>query len=164
MWKIYALLTTAMLIWGFNLPLLKYLLIYVGPVTMTTFRILLAGVSVFIILGSIQNATSANQNRMEIHNRRRDAQRRPPSLLPEHGTFPHIRYKCRTYTRPRSRPNSDFSFSNHAYLTHLKCNGSASSSALAASAPSSSQVGESAVSHSATYSYSSQSRHKCYHS
>ena len=46
MWKIYALLTTAMLIWGFNLPLLKYLLIYVGPVTMTTFRILLAGIRI----------------------------------------------------------------------------------------------------------------------
>lgn len=54
MWKIYALLTTAMLIWGFNLPLLKYLLIYVGPVTMTTFRILLAGISVFIILGGFK--------------------------------------------------------------------------------------------------------------
>ena len=54
MWKIYALLTTAMLIWGFNLPLLKYLLLYVGPVTMTTFRILLAGLSVFIILGAFK--------------------------------------------------------------------------------------------------------------
>src|SRR4051812_20347971 len=51
MWKIYALLTTAMFIWGFNLPLLKYLLLYIGPVTMTSFRLLLAGVSIFIILG-----------------------------------------------------------------------------------------------------------------
>jgi drug/metabolite transporter (DMT)-like permease len=50
MWKIYALLTTAMLIWGLNLPLLKYLLLYVDPVTMTAFRLLLAGVAVFIIL------------------------------------------------------------------------------------------------------------------
>ena len=50
MWRIYAILTTAMFIWGFNLPLLKYLLTQVGPVTMTTFRILLAGVTVFIIL------------------------------------------------------------------------------------------------------------------
>ncbi len=49
-WKIYILLTTAMIIWGFNLPLLKYLLMYVDPVTMSTFRILLAGVTVFIIL------------------------------------------------------------------------------------------------------------------
>lgn len=54
MWRIYALLTTAMLIWGFNLPLLKYLLIYVGPVTMTTFRILLAGITVFIILAAFK--------------------------------------------------------------------------------------------------------------
>lgn len=54
MWRIYALLTTAMLIWGFNLPLLKYLLTFVGPVTMTTFRILLAGVTVFIILAAFK--------------------------------------------------------------------------------------------------------------
>ena len=50
MWKIYGLLTTAMLIWGLNLPLLKYLLLYVDPVTMTAFRLLLAGVAVFVIL------------------------------------------------------------------------------------------------------------------
>lgn len=50
MWRIYALLTTAMIVWGFNLPLLKYLVTLVDPVTMTTFRILLAGVTVFIIL------------------------------------------------------------------------------------------------------------------
>jgi len=43
-----------MLIWGFNLPLLKYLLTFVGPVTMTTFRILLAGVTVFIILAAFK--------------------------------------------------------------------------------------------------------------
>ena len=39
-----------MLIWGLNLPLLKYLLLYVDPVTMTAFRLLLAGVAVFVIL------------------------------------------------------------------------------------------------------------------
>lgn len=50
MWRIYAILTTAMFFWGFNLPLLKYLLTEVGPVTMTSFRLLLAGVTVFIIL------------------------------------------------------------------------------------------------------------------
>ena len=53
-WKIYAILTTAMFIWGFNLPLLKYLLTEVGPVTMTAFRLLLAGISVFIILAVIK--------------------------------------------------------------------------------------------------------------
>lgn len=50
MWRIYALLTLTMFIWGFNLPLLKYLLTEVGPVTMTAFRILLASITVFIIL------------------------------------------------------------------------------------------------------------------
>lgn len=54
MWKIYAILTTAMLIWGFNLPLLKYLLTEVDPVTMTAFRLLLAGGSVFVILAAIK--------------------------------------------------------------------------------------------------------------
>ena len=43
-----------MFIWGFNLPLLKYLLTEVGPVTMTAFRLLLAGISVFIILAVIK--------------------------------------------------------------------------------------------------------------
>ena len=50
MWKMYAILTTVMLIWGFNLPLLKYLITHVDPITMTSFRILLAGITVFIIL------------------------------------------------------------------------------------------------------------------
>lgn len=50
MWKMYAILTTVMIIWGFNLPILKYLITQVDPVTMTSFRILLAGITVFIIL------------------------------------------------------------------------------------------------------------------
>ncbi|QBQ06225.1 DMT family transporter [Sporosarcina pasteurii] len=54
MWKIYATLTLAMFVWGFNLPLLKYLLLYVGPVTMTAFRLLLAGAVVFIILAALK--------------------------------------------------------------------------------------------------------------
>lgn len=54
MWRIYALLTTAMLFWGFNLPLLKYLLLHIDPVTMTAFRLLLAGIVVFIILSALK--------------------------------------------------------------------------------------------------------------
>lgn len=50
MWKMYAILTPVMIIWGFNLPILKYLITQVDPVTMTSFRILLAGITVFIIL------------------------------------------------------------------------------------------------------------------
>ncbi|MHA6259025.1 DMT family transporter [Sporosarcina sp. CAU 1771] len=52
--KIYLLLSTAMLIWGLNLPLLKYLLTIVDPVTMTAFRIMLAGIVVFIILSGFK--------------------------------------------------------------------------------------------------------------
>lgn len=49
-WKIYLILTGVMLIWGFNLATVKYMIEFVEPVTLTAFRILLAGVSVFIIL------------------------------------------------------------------------------------------------------------------
>lgn len=47
----YAILVFVMFIWGLNLPLLKYLLSYTQPVTMTGFRLLLAAVTVFVILG-----------------------------------------------------------------------------------------------------------------
>lgn len=50
MWKIYVILTVTMIIWGLNLPLLKFLLFYVEPITMTAFRIFLAANAVFIIL------------------------------------------------------------------------------------------------------------------
>ncbi|MFD0942341.1 DMT family transporter [Savagea faecisuis] len=48
--KVYAITVLVMFIWGMNLPLLKYLLTYVGPITLTGFRILLAAISVFVIL------------------------------------------------------------------------------------------------------------------
>ncbi len=50
MWKIYAILVGVMITWGLNVPLLKYLLLYIDPVTMTTFRIFLAGLTVFAII------------------------------------------------------------------------------------------------------------------
>lgn len=46
----YGILVFVMFVWGLNLPLLKYLLSYVQPVTMTGFRLLLAAVTVFLIL------------------------------------------------------------------------------------------------------------------
>lgn len=49
-WKVYGILTLVMLIWGFNLPSVKYLVKFVEPVTLTAFRILTAGISVFILL------------------------------------------------------------------------------------------------------------------
>lgn len=52
-WKVYAILTSVMIVWGFNLASVKYLLDFVGPVTLTAFRILLAGVTVLIILASL---------------------------------------------------------------------------------------------------------------
>ncbi|WP_255723425.1 DMT family transporter [Sporosarcina sp. ACRSL] len=54
MWKLYILLTTTMLLWGLNLPMLKYMLTHMQPVTMTAFRILSAGIMVFIILGALK--------------------------------------------------------------------------------------------------------------
>jgi len=44
------MLVFAMISWGFNLPIIKYLVTTVGPVTVTSFRMFLAGVTVFIIL------------------------------------------------------------------------------------------------------------------
>ena len=49
-WKIYGMLVFVMLIWGVNLPMLKYLIAEVSPVTLTAFRILTAGITVFLIL------------------------------------------------------------------------------------------------------------------
>lgn len=54
MWKIYSLLTVAMIIWGFNLPFLKYLVTVVSPVTMTSLRIFMAAITVFIILSAFK--------------------------------------------------------------------------------------------------------------
>jgi drug/metabolite transporter (DMT)-like permease len=51
MWKLYTLLTITMLLWGINLPMLKYLLTFMNPVTMTALRVLTAGITVFAILG-----------------------------------------------------------------------------------------------------------------
>lgn len=39
-----------MVVWGFNLAAVKYLLEFIDPVTLTAFRILLAGVTVLILL------------------------------------------------------------------------------------------------------------------
>jgi drug/metabolite transporter (DMT)-like permease len=50
-WKIYGILVFVMFIWGFNLPAVKYLVSEVQPVTMTAFRILVASLTVFAILG-----------------------------------------------------------------------------------------------------------------
>ncbi|WP_434399920.1 DMT family transporter [Planococcus sp. 11815] len=52
-WKVYGILTSVMVVWGFNLAAVKYLLEFVDPVTLTAFRILLAGVTVLIILASL---------------------------------------------------------------------------------------------------------------
>lgn len=54
MWKMYAILIITMIIWGLNLPLLKYLVTQVEPVTMTAFRIFLAAFVVFVILLSMK--------------------------------------------------------------------------------------------------------------
>lgn len=43
-----------MIIWGFNLPVVKYLVTEVRPVTMTAFRIFLASLTVFAILATLR--------------------------------------------------------------------------------------------------------------
>lgn len=49
-WKIYAMLLSVMFFWGANVPILKYLVAEVPPVTLTGFRILVAGIVVILIL------------------------------------------------------------------------------------------------------------------
>ncbi|WP_144511963.1 DMT family transporter [Bacillus sp. FJAT-22090] len=49
-WKIYAMLVFVMFVWGANLPILKYLVTVVPPVTLTAFRVLSAGLVVLLIL------------------------------------------------------------------------------------------------------------------
>ncbi len=53
-WKIYGILTAVMIVWGFNLSAVKYMLAFVDPVTLTAFRIFLAGLSVMTILASFK--------------------------------------------------------------------------------------------------------------
>ncbi len=49
-WKIYTMLLLVMFFWGANVPILKYLVAEVPPVTLTGFRILVAGIVVILIL------------------------------------------------------------------------------------------------------------------
>ncbi|MDF2068144.1 DMT family transporter [Bacillus sp. Cr_A10] len=49
-WNIYLMLVFVMFVWGANLPILKYLVTVVPPVTLTAFRILTAGLVVLVIL------------------------------------------------------------------------------------------------------------------
>ena len=49
-WWTYGTIVLAMVCWGFNLPLLKYLLTFVGPITMTSARLFVASILVFLML------------------------------------------------------------------------------------------------------------------
>lgn len=53
-WKIYLLLTLVMLMWGINLPVVKYMIEFIDPITLTAFRIMLAGTAVMLILASMK--------------------------------------------------------------------------------------------------------------
>lgn len=48
--RLYILLVLIMFAWGMNVPAMKYLTSQIGPVTMTSLRIFLAGITVFAIL------------------------------------------------------------------------------------------------------------------
>ena len=49
--KIYLILVVNMVIWGFNISFVKIIVEHVPPVTATAFRIFIAAVTVFLILG-----------------------------------------------------------------------------------------------------------------
>jgi drug/metabolite transporter (DMT)-like permease len=50
--KTYIILLTLMIIWGFNVSILKLVVENIAPITVTAFRIFIAAVTVFLILGS----------------------------------------------------------------------------------------------------------------
>ena len=49
--KIYLILVVNMVIWGFNISFVKIIVDHVPAVTATSFRLLIAAVTVFLILG-----------------------------------------------------------------------------------------------------------------
>lgn len=49
--KTYIILLTLMIIWGFNVSILKLVVENIAPITVTAFRIFIAAVTVFLILG-----------------------------------------------------------------------------------------------------------------
>ena len=53
-WKIYVMLVFVMFAWGANVSLLKYMVEEVPPVTLTAFRVLVAGLVVVLILGKMK--------------------------------------------------------------------------------------------------------------
>ncbi|HBI03670.1 MAG TPA: EamA family transporter, partial [Paenibacillaceae bacterium] len=49
--KIYLILLGLMVIWGFNVSFIKIIVAHIMPVTITSFRIFAASLTVFLILG-----------------------------------------------------------------------------------------------------------------
>ena len=49
--KIYLILIVNMIFWGFNVSFVKTIVDYVPPVTATAFRLFVAAVTVFLLLG-----------------------------------------------------------------------------------------------------------------
>ena len=49
--KIYMVLFVLMIIWGFNVSILKIVVENIAPITVTSFRIFTAAITVFLILG-----------------------------------------------------------------------------------------------------------------
>lgn len=60
--KIYLILVVNMIIWGFNVPFVKIIVKHVPPVTATSFRILIAAVTVFLILGITRRVRLPHKN------------------------------------------------------------------------------------------------------
>jgi drug/metabolite transporter (DMT)-like permease len=60
--KIYLILVVNMVIWGFNVPFVKIIVEHVPPVTATSFRILIAAVTVFLILGITRRVRLPHKN------------------------------------------------------------------------------------------------------
>ena len=116
MWKIYALLTTAMLIWGFNSTTPKISIVIRRPRHHDNIPDPARQHHGIHHPGTIQTHPDADKNRMEIHHRRRVPQRRPPPLFPKHGTRTHNRDQRRTHPRNRPCPDRNLRLADPAQL------------------------------------------------
>jgi drug/metabolite transporter (DMT)-like permease len=60
--KIYLILVVNMVVWGFNIPFVKIIVDHVPPVTATSFRLFVAAVTVFLILGMTRRVRFLHKN------------------------------------------------------------------------------------------------------
>ena len=62
--KVYLILVAVMLVWGFNVSFVKILVQHVPPITITSFRIFAAALTVFVVLGCLRRIRLPHKSEM----------------------------------------------------------------------------------------------------